>query len=369
MARTRSAAGTATKSPSNKASGVKLTPTKRPKRVVLKPKEEKQDPILSQLDSSINSSLDPPSDSSFDSQLNSSKPNTKSSSASHKKVKPHIETYYSHIEIPSDLSLPNEFVQSHTPEFIDGVKHILSLDRSLYPAIIHDKFRVFNLSQEPIKAENDLINYYYNSLIRSILGQQISGHAAKAIEGRFKLLFEGDPTPQKTLELLPEILKGVGLSSMKLKYILHISETFAKGDSNLSHPEFYTNASTDELIKELTLLKGIGEWSARMFCLFTLKHIDVFAYDDLGVARGVARYLEVRPELLAEVKKGVQAVEELKARLKRKGKFENANSKRDWKPLHDEYVKFLALKFLPYQLVFMLLMWRLSDTNTEVLQK
>lgn len=333
---------------STEANEAGVPPAKKSKRSLPKKKQEDINSLIEPLDSpDINISL----------------------KASPRKVKPHIETYYSHIEIPTDLSLPKEFVESHTPEFIDGVKHVLSVDRSLYPAIITEKFRVFNLDDEPVRTGDELINHYWYSLIRSILGQQISGHAARAIQGRFELLFDGKPTPQRTLELQPEVVKGVGLSNMKLKYILHISETFAKGDSNLSRPEFYANASTDELIKELTLLKGIGEWSARMFCLFTLKDIDVFAYDDLGVARGVARYLEVRPEVLAEVKKGVQAVEELKARLKRKGKFENANSKRDWKPLHDEYVKFLALKFLPYQLVFMLLMWRLSATNTEVLLK
>lgn len=355
MARTRSASELAAESLSTAVNEMKLPPAKKPKKRATT-REKK-------LSSTSEPLVFPDTKVKFiDSTDSRVSPN-----ASPTKVKPHIETYYSHIEIPSDLSLPKEFVESHTPEFIDGVKHILSIDRSLYPAIIHQKFRVFNLEEEAARPTADLINYYWYSLIKSILGQQISGHAANAIRGRFELLFDGEPTPQRTLELLPEVVKGVGLSNMKLKYVLHISETFARGDTNLSRPEFYAEASTEELIKELTLLKGVGEWSARMFCLFTLKDIDVFAYDDLGVARGVARYLEVRPEVLAEVKKGVQAVEELKARLKRKGKFENANSKRDWKPLHDEYVKFLALKFLPYQLVFMLLMWRLSATNTEVL--
>lgn len=287
---------------------------------------------------------------------------------SSRKSKPHIETYYSHIEIPPDLSLPVSFVESHTPEFIVGVKGILNIDPSLYPVIVHENFDIFS-GIGPVLSGPDLINDYWYSLIKSILGQQISGHAAKAIRGRFELLFEGVPTPEKTLQLDPQTVKAVGLSNMKLNYVMHISETFAKGDSKLSDPAFYDTATTDELIKELTVLKGVGEWSARMFCLFTLRNMDIFAFDDLGVARGVARYLEVRPDVLAEAKEGVHAVEELKVRLKRKGKFASANSKRDWTPLHDEYVKFLAQKFRPYQLIFMLLMWRLSATSTEVLLK
>lgn len=337
MARTRSVAALAAKSVSSKA-GATVTSAVKIKRI-FNEKKELQEPNLTRNASSL------------------------------KKQKPHIESAYAHIKIPSDLALPQSFVDSHTPEFIDGVRHLLSIDSSLYPCIISESFRVFDNSEEPAKSGTSLITHYWFSLITSVLGQQISGHAAKAIRNRFELLFDGEPTPEKTLRLPPETVKGVGLSNLKLNYVLSISETFAKGDSNLSRPEFYENATTEELIRELTLLKGVGEWSARMFCLFTLKEMDVFAYDDLGVARGVARYLEIRPQVLAETKKGVHAIEELKARLKRKGKFASANSKRDWTPLHDEYVKFLGMKFLPYQLVFMLLMWRLSSTNTEVLQK
>lgn len=290
-------------------------------------------------------------------------------SASSRKTKPHIETFFSHIEVPGDLCLPADFVTYHTPEFIEGVKYILSVDPSLYPATVHGNFTVFARENEPDKKGLDLINHYWFSLITSILGQQISGHAAKAIRGRFEQLFDGDPTPEATLKLPQETVKGVGLSNMKLKYVIHISETFATGDTKLLDPLFYESAPTTELIKELTLLKGVGEWSARMFCLFTLKDLDVFAYDDLGVARGVARYLEVRPLVLEATKVGVHADEILKAGLKKKGKFAKADSKRDWTPLHDEYMKFLAAKFQPYQLIFMLLMWRLSATNTEVLLK
>ncbi|RKP29345.1 DNA glycosylase [Metschnikowia bicuspidata] len=290
-------------------------------------------------------------------------------SASARKTKPHIESFFAHIATPPDLRLPTEFLEFHTPEFIRGVEHVLSVDASLYPAVVHDNFRSFERVADAPRDGASLINHYWFSLITSVLSQQISGHAAKAIRTRFELLFADIPTPEATLKLLSETLKAVGLSTMKLKYVLHISETFARGDSALSQPEFYQNASTQELIKELTQLKGVGEWSARMFCLFTLKNMDVFAHDDLGVARGIARYFEVRPEILAETKQGVHVDEQRKAGLRKKTKFAVTGSKRDWTPLHDEYVKFLAQKLLPYRLVFMLVMWRLSATNTEVLQK
>lgn len=281
----------------------------------------------------------------------------------------HIEEHFRHITVPDDLRLPADFVEFHDEEFINGVKHILQGDSSLYPAICHANFNAFaKQTDDGEKSDDEVIKDYWYALIRSILGQQISGSAAAAIEKRFNELFEGKPTPEDTLKIPQDKLKAVGLLSMKLKYIVHISETFSQPDSNLTSVEFYTKASQDEVIQELTQLKGIGEWSAKMFSVFTLRDLDVFAYDDLGVARGVARYLKVRPDLLEQVKSGVHAVEKLKNGLKKKGKFQTKTSKREWVPLHDEFVKYLGLMYAPYQLVFMLIMWRLASTNIDVLE-
>ncbi|OBA20917.1 DNA glycosylase [Metschnikowia bicuspidata var. bicuspidata NRRL YB-4993] len=285
-------------------------------------------------------------------------------------AKPHIEQSFAHIQTPADPELPPNFVTYHTPEFVSAIKHILNIDSTLYPAIAHGNFAAFANKNEDSQLEGlELINSYWYSLISSVISQQVSGSAAKAIQTRFNDLFEGTPTPKATLDLQLDTLKAVGLLSMKLKYVVHISEVFSDPESRLTSVEFYKHTSTEELIAELTKLKGIGEWSANMFAVFTLKELDIFAYDDLGVARGVARYLQVRPKTLEETKNGVHAIEELKARLKRKSKFHSAKSKRDWTPLHDEYVKFLALKFEPYRTAFMLVMWRLSSTNIDVLEK
>lgn len=181
-------------------------------------------------------------------------------------------------------------------------------------------------------------------------------------------MFSGQPTPEETLKITHEDLRAIGFSNMKVKYVHHISEVFAQKQSKLTDVLFYRNSTSKDLIKELVKLKGVGEWSAKMFSIFTLKEIDIFAEDDLGVARGVARYLQNRPELFQTVKNGVHAVEELKAKLKKKGKFDKPTTKRDWTPVHDEYMKFLGLMYTPYQLVFMLIMWRLALTNIDVLE-
>lgn len=286
------------------------------------------------------------------------------------KKKPHLEDLLGHIEIPIDYKLPAEYIEFHESEFVKGLNWILQKDPTLYPVIVHQNFNHFKQkeTQEPLKDEEIILNYWY-ALVSSVLSQQISGLAARAIETKFRALFEdGKPTPQEVLTKTNEELRGAGLSGQKLQYITHISQTFSDSHSNLSKTEFYKENTLDHIIEELTLLKGIGVWSAKMFVLFTLNNLDVFAYDDLGIARGAARYLVKRPQFLQKIKEEVNGDEELKKLLKKKSKFETSKGKRDWVPYHDEYIKYLGLEFSPYQLVMMLILWRIGSTNVDVLE-
>lgn len=261
--------------------------------------------------------------------------------------------------------LPEEFVNSHNAEFIEGCHHVLKQDPTLYAVTVHAPFPNYKPG-EPKATVND----YWYSLIRLVMGQQVSGAAAKLVAAKFRALFpkEEGPTPQGTLKFTFDELKASGLSNQKTKYVISISEAFSDSNHPLSKIEFYQNASADELTAELIKLKGIAEWLAKMFEAFTLRRLRVFAYEDLGVARGMARYLEKRPEILNEVKQIVNDDEEKRARLKKKLKFTNgSNSKRDWVPLHDEYVCEVARKFAPYETVFMMILWRLLLTNVDVL--
>lgn len=292
-----------------------------------------------------------------------------------------LEDLLTHITIPQDLSLPPKYIEDHTPEFIKGIYHILKIDPSLYPVIVHQNFRSFssltytnvtmneNYNNTNIDKDNPIHNYWY-SLIRSVIAQQVSGAAAKAIQTRFEGLFNGIPTPDKTLKFSAEELKNVGLSNMKVKYVQSISEAFNDPNNHLTQLEFYKQSNLDDILTELCKLKGIGIWSAKMFAMFTLEEMDVFAEDDLGIARGMARYLNKRPELLKQIKQECLNDEESQLLLKRKLKFANkTDSKRNWTPIHDAYVKYAAKKFLPYRSVFMMILWRLSSTNIDVLEK
>lgn len=289
-----------------------------------------------------------------------------------KKPSKHIEDLFAHIHIPLDLELPQSFANYHDENFIRGINHIIKIDPSLYPSIIHRNFETFkkgNESTDPLITEGDIILNYWYSLISSVIGQQISGSAAKSVENKFRASFGTDqPTPRRTLAKNYDQLRSVGLSNQKVGYVISISESFTNPLNLLTQLQFYKTSNTETIIEELIKLKGIGSWSAKMFCFFTLKDLDVFAEDDLGVARGVSRYLDKRPELCSQIKQEVNELEHLQKLLGKKAKFDKANSKRDWKPYHDQYVIHLGSKFKPFRLVLMLIMWRLSSTNVEVLE-
>lgn len=280
------------------------------------------------------------------------------------------------LEIPLDLSLPQEFIDYHTPGFIEGVKYCIERDPSLYPVVVRENFTGFGskaFDDKLVKADDDRIHLYWYSLVRSVIAQQVSGAAAKSIEGKFKNLFVGDgeiPTAKATLEMSEEQLRSVGLSRPKVKYVQHISQVFADPNDKLTQLEFYRSATVDEIYNEVCKLKGIGLWSAKMFAIFTLEELDVFAEDDLGIARGMAKYLEQRPQVLAVAKSEVAQDEVKQAGLQKRSKFFNKlNSKRTWKPIHDVYVLHVAEKFKPFRSAFMMILWRLSSTNIDVLDK
>ncbi|KAG7665284.1 MAG1 [[Candida] subhashii] len=255
------------------------------------------------------------------------------------KTKSSLEDLLAHVEIPKDLSLPQPFIDYHTSDFIDGLQHVLKIDPTLYPAVIHKTFPRFAKDRTDGDKEVDTIHRYWFALISSVISQQVSGHAAQAISQRFRELFKDeDPTPGKTLQLSPEELRGAGLSNQKVNYVISISQAFNNPNCPLTHLDFYTKSSLDEIIKELVKLKGIGIWSAKI------------------------------PEVLQTVKSECIDDEEIQVMLKKKAKFAKNDSKRNWVPVHDEYVKFAAKRFAPYRSVFMLVLWRLGSTNIEILE-
>jgi DNA-3-methyladenine glycosylase II len=127
---------------------------------------------------------------------------------------------------------------------------------------------------------------HYGALVRTIVGQQLSVLAARAIYGRLTERFGGRaPTPQEILADEPEELRAAaGLSRAKVGFLRSLAEHTLSGELELDR----LNELDDEaVIAELVAVKGIGEWSAHMFLMFHLERPDVLAVGDLGIRRAI----------------------------------------------------------------------------------
>lgn len=126
---------------------------------------------------------------------------------------------------------------------------------------------------------------YYQELVDAIISQQLSVHAARSIENRFRELFGGTfPTPQQILEVDAETLRGIGFSRAKANYVRDLAQHILDGKVSFAGID---NLSNDEIIAELTDVKGIGVWTAHMFLMFCMGRSDVLPVGDLGVRNGI----------------------------------------------------------------------------------
>ncbi len=126
---------------------------------------------------------------------------------------------------------------------------------------------------------------HFVALAESILYQQLAGAAAAAIHRRFVALFDGDPTPTRVLSLHPRTLRAVGLSGSKVASIRDLAAKVMDGTVPLQH---IGRRSDEEIIDRLTVVRGIGRWTAEMFLMFQLRRLDVWPVDDYGVRQGYA---------------------------------------------------------------------------------
>ena len=122
----------------------------------------------------------------------------------------------------------------------------------------------------------------FSTLIRSIVGQQISVLAADAVWGRFSALV-GEISPKLILKQTPEALKNSGLSARKVEYIRGISETWTKEYAEID----WEILSDDEVKRKLIALRGVGPWTAEMILMFSLLRPDIFPIDDIGAIRAI----------------------------------------------------------------------------------
>ena len=133
---------------------------------------------------------------------------------------------------------------------------------------------------------------HYGALVRSIVGQQLSTKAARAIYARLTERFGGrTPTPQEVLADDPDELRAAaGLSRAKVSFLRSLAEHVLEGSLEL---ERLDELSDEDVIAELTAVRGIGVWSAHMFLMFHLGRPDVLPVGDLGIRKAVQKHYDL----------------------------------------------------------------------------
>lgn len=125
----------------------------------------------------------------------------------------------------------------------------------------------------------------FQTIARSIVGQQISVKAAQSIWDRFAA-HAGRVTPGNVVALEEEAMRLTGLSRGKVAYLKDLAHRFHTGDVN---PRRWARMGDENVILDLTRVKGIGRWSAQMFLLFHLMRPDILPVGDLGLQRAMER--------------------------------------------------------------------------------
>lgn len=126
----------------------------------------------------------------------------------------------------------------------------------------------------------------FEALASSIAYQQLAGRAAAAIWSRVKACVGDQFSPAMVTERGPVLLRECGLSNAKVASLLDLADKCTNGQIELAEIE---QLSDSEVIEHLTLVRGIGPWTAQMFLLFELDRPDVWPTGDLGVRTGFAR--------------------------------------------------------------------------------
>jgi DNA-3-methyladenine glycosylase II len=227
----------------------------------------------------------------------------------------------------------------------EACTHLIKVEARMEPLVAAHHCHLFSPAGLAEKVDP------FESLASSIINQQISGVAAKAIKKRFITLFnecnqmitsmgrlssgQCFPHPSQVAMIPIERLRAVGLSQRKAEYIVELAEQFASGKLS---SQMLANTPYEEILEKLIVIRGLGRWSIEMFACFGLKRIDIFSLGDLGVQRGMAIFMG-------------RDVSQLK------------NKGGKWKYMTAAEMKIVSDKFRPYRSLFMWYMWRVEQTD------
>jgi len=139
---------------------------------------------------------------------------------------------------------------------------------------------------------------HLDSLVRAIIGQQLSTKAAATIHSRVVALVHAEqPLPEHWLALDDPAMRSAGLSRQKIAYIRDLARHVQDGSLPLAHLH---DLEDDEVIRDLTSVKGIGVWTAQMFLMFRLNRPDILPVLDLGIRNAFKRAYRLRKDPTAK---------------------------------------------------------------------
>ena len=177
---------------------------------------------------------------------------------------------------------------------IDAIQYLCKVDSNLEKIIkIVGKYSI-NIRNDP-----------FQSLVESIIYQQLAGRAANAIYNRFINYYNNKQiTPARILNSPNDNLKKVGLSNRKIDYLKNLASHVYDGRINL---EELPKMNDDEIINKLVNVKGIGRWTSEMFLIFSLGRQDILPVTDLGVRKAIQKVYSLselpKPNIMMEIAK------------------------------------------------------------------
>lgn len=167
---------------------------------------------------------------------------------------------------------------------------------------IHEHFRIndpvlFSVIEQLGPPETGLrsINHFH-SLCREIINQQLSGKVGDVITARFESLCKNGIVPEQVLVLSDETLRKTGMSWSKVRFIKSLADAVQSGVFGLEGLEGLGGLEDEEVIEQLTKVKGIGRWTAEMFLMFSMGREDIFSHGDLGLRRAIQKLYGFKKE-------------------------------------------------------------------------
>ncbi|MDK7419253.1 DNA-3-methyladenine glycosylase 2 family protein [Bacillus paranthracis] len=164
----------------------------------------------------------------------------------------------------------------------ERVKHLSEVDTTLSKLI-----KVVGTVEVPLKKD------YYNSLVKQIIGQQLSLKAAHTIISRVEKIW-GNFDPYLLNDIRDEEIRSAGVSTPKLKYIRNLTEKHLSNEIDFSSIHLLNDK---EVIEILTSVKGIGNWTAEMFLIFSLGRLDVLSYGDISIKNAIKWLYQIEKEV------------------------------------------------------------------------